>query len=275
MDHLAAGKFWDVNAEAWTKLARAGHDVYRDHLNTPAFFALLPPVTGLSGLDLGCGEGHNTRLLARRGAAMSAIDIAPTFIRHAQAEETRAPLGITYREASAVALPFADGTFDFATALMSLMDIPETERVLAEAWRVLRPGGFFQFSILHPCFHPPHRRKCRDEDNVIHAIEVGDYFVDPAGRVDEWIFGTAPESLRRGMPMFKAPRFHHPISEWLNLLLDTGFTLERFAEPCPSAETVAAHPSLQDAQVTAFFLHIRVRKTKSGNCVNPKFRSSI
>ena len=161
MNHVTVGEYWNGNAEAWSKLARAGYDVYRDHLNTPAFLELLPPVTGLQGIDLGCGEGHNTRLVARKGATMTAIDIAPVFIRLAQAEEMRAPLGITYKEASAVELPFADGTFAFATAFMSLQDIPETDQALAEAFRVLQPGGFLQFSITHPCFNPPHRRNCR------------------------------------------------------------------------------------------------------------------
>ena len=260
MDHVTAGQYWNANAEAWTMLARAGYDVYRDHLNTPAFFELLPPVTGLAGLDIGCGEGSNTRLVAKRGASMTAIDIAPIFIRHAQMEETRAPLGITYREASAVELPFAEATFDFATAFMSLMDIPETECVLAEAFRVLRPGGFLQVSILHPCFNPPHRRNCRDEERVTYAIEVGDYFVDDSGRVDEWIFGTAPESMRGRLPKFKVPRFHRPLHVWLNLLVDTGFSVERIAEPYPSNAIVLEHPSLQDAQVAAYFLHVRVRK---------------
>ena len=36
MDHTEVAEFWESNAEAWTKLARAGYDVYRDHLNTPA-----------------------------------------------------------------------------------------------------------------------------------------------------------------------------------------------------------------------------------------------
>jgi SAM-dependent methyltransferase len=195
---------------------------------------------------------------------MTAIDIAPAFIRHAQAEERRAPLGIAYHEASAVELPFAEASFDFATAFMSLMDIPEIERVLAEACRVLRPGGFLQFSITHPCFNPPHRRNCRGEDRVTYAIEVGDYFVDARGRVDEWIFGAAPESLRRGLPLFKVPRFHRTLSEWLNLLVAAGFTLEQFGEPCPSAETLEAHPSLQDAAVAAYFLHVRARKLAPG-----------
>jgi ubiquinone/menaquinone biosynthesis C-methylase UbiE len=263
MDHVEAGAYWNNNAEAWTKLARAGHDLYRDQLNTPAFLALLPPVTGLRGLDLGCGEGHNTRLVAKKGASMTAIDIAEIFIRHALAEEKRAPLGITYRQASAVALPFEAATFDFATGFMSFMDIPETEQVLAEAFRVLRPGGFLQFSILHPCFNPPHRRNLRDEERRTYAIEVGDYFAETKGRIDEWIFGHAPQSQRDQWPKFRVPRFHRPISEWLNFLVAAGFVLERFAEPCPSEEAVQAHPQLQDARVVAYFLHVRVRKPAS------------
>src|SRR5437762_241639 len=119
MDHEEAGRYWEGNADAWTRLARAGHDVYRDHLNTPAFFALLPDVTGLAGLDIGCGEGHNTRLLARRGAHMTAVDIAEAFVAHARQAEVDEPLGIEYRVASAVDLPFADRAFDFATGFMS------------------------------------------------------------------------------------------------------------------------------------------------------------
>jgi len=92
MDHREVGRFWDENAEAWTQMARAGCDVYRDYLNTPAFFDMLPDVTGLSGLDIGCGEGHNSRLLAKRCAHLTAIDISEVFIRHAGELERTAPL---------------------------------------------------------------------------------------------------------------------------------------------------------------------------------------
>jgi ubiquinone/menaquinone biosynthesis C-methylase UbiE len=260
MDHEEVGRLWNGNAEAWTKLARAGYDVYRDHLNTPAFFALLPDVAGLSGLDIGCGEGYNTRLLARRGARMTAIDIAEAFVAHARQSEIDEPLGIEYHAGSAVALPFADRAFDFATGFMSFMDVPETERVLSEAYRVLKPGGFLQFSITHPCFDTPHRRNLRDPNGRTYAIEVGDYFRNLEGEVTEWLFSAAPPEAKAGLRKFRVPRFTRTLSQWVNLLIDTGFRLERMAEPRPSDETIRECPALQDTQVVSYFLHVRARK---------------
>jgi 2-polyprenyl-3-methyl-5-hydroxy-6-metoxy-1,4-benzoquinol methylase len=78
VNHEEAGRYWEESAESWTTLARAGFDVYRDHLNTPAFFAMLPDIAGPSGVDVGCGEGYNTRLLARHGARVIGVDISPT-----------------------------------------------------------------------------------------------------------------------------------------------------------------------------------------------------
>lgn len=260
MDHEEVGRYWDENADVWTELVRAGYDHYRDGLNTPAFLEMLPDVSSLSGLDVGCGEGHNTRLLAQRGARMTAIDISKTFIRHAGEAERKQPLGIRYEVASAVDLPFDEASFDFATAFMSLMDIPETGRVLAEVFRVLRPGGFFQFSITHPCFDTPHRKNVRDEGGRTYAIEVGDYYRRQRGEVEEWIFSAAPPEVREGLRPFRMPRFTRTLSEWLNLLVETGFMLERFGEPYPDDEAVRERPGLQDAQVVAYFLHVRTRK---------------
>ncbi|HEX2739118.1 MAG TPA: class I SAM-dependent methyltransferase [Rubrobacter sp.] len=260
MDHDEVGRYWDENADVWTELVRAGYDHYRDGLNSPAFLDMLPDVNSLSGLDVGCGEGHNTRLLAQRGARITAIDISRTFIRYAREAEEGHPLGIRYQTASAVDLPFDEASFDFATAFMSLMDIPETGRVLAEVFRVLKPGGFFQFSITHPCFDTPHRKNLRDESGRTYAIEVGDYYRRQRGEVEEWIFSAAPPEVREGLRPFRMPRFTRTLSDWLNLLVETGFMLERFGEPYPSDEAVRERPGLQDAQVVAYFLHVRARK---------------
>lgn len=246
---------WEGNAETWTRQSRAGYDVYRDHNNTPAFLAMLPEVAGLTGLDIGCGEGSNTRLLAARGAVMSAIDIAPTFIRHAE----QAGGGIAFQLASGTELPFDDACFDFATAFMSLMDMPDHDLALSEAFRVLRPGGFLQFSILHPCFCPPSRRTIRNAEGIVVAVQVADYFAADDGRVEEWHFGAAPAQERAAAP-FRVPRFHRTLSSWMNLLVAARFTIEELGEPMADEAAAAAFPDIADTRVTPLFLHVRARK---------------
>lgn len=141
----------------------------------------------MMGLDVGCGDGYNTRLFAGRGARMYAVDIAPTFLRAARAAGRRQPVGIRYVQASGQELPFASGRFDFATAVMSLMDMPCHETALQECHRVLRPRGFLQFWITHPCFSPPHRRLVRSSHGRPSALEVARYFDRVDGEIDRWI----------------------------------------------------------------------------------------
>ncbi|WP_119274966.1 class I SAM-dependent methyltransferase [Taklimakanibacter deserti] len=259
-DQTDVAKHWEANAETWTKHARAGFDVYRDALNTPAFFAMLPPVAGLLGLDIACGEGSNTRLLARAGARMDAIDIAPTFIRHAEAEEEADPLGITYRVGDGMDLPYESSSFDFATSFMALMDMPDQGRVLSEIARVLKPQGFLQFSILHPCFVPPYRKTLRMPDGEVRAIEIGRYFDAIDGEVERWWFSTLPEEERSGVAPFAVPRFHRTLSQWVNLICGAGLVIEELGEPCASLELAKAEPVVADTRVAPIFLHVRARK---------------
>lgn len=260
MDHLEVGKYWNANAEAWTKLARAGYDIYRDELNTPAFFELLPEVRGRKGLDIGCGEGHNTRLLAERGATMTALDISETFIEHARTAERGTPLGITYHQGSAVALPFPDATFDFTTSFMCFMDVPEMQKVLTESFRVIKPGGFLQFSISHPCYQTPRWEWIEDENGQRSALLCGDYFAEEQGQIAQWIFGAAPKAVKMSTPEFRIPVFYRTLSTWLNGLLDAGFLLERFVEPHADAELAERVPALADTQIVPYFLIVRCRK---------------
>jgi len=260
MDHRQAGRYWESNALAWTRLARQGWDVYRDAVNTPAFLHLLPDVTGKRGLDVGCGEGHNTRLFTQRGAAMFAIDVAPTFVHLAAEMEQAQPRAIQYAVASVQELPFTAGAFDFATATMSLMDVPDQVLALREIHRVLRAGGFLQFSITHPCFFPPHRRLLRTPRGQAYAMEVGQYFERVDGRIERWLFSAAPEDAKAGLEPFAVPIFHRTLADWLNAIIQAGFILEGVAEPKADDETARRVPAVQDTRVVAYFLHVRCRK---------------
>jgi len=260
MNHYEVGKIWDGNADAWTCLSRMGCDHYRDLVNTPSFLKMLPDVVGLKGLDVGCGEGHNTRLIAKLGSNVTAFDISRTFVRHAKEFESDKPLGIHYHVASAVELPYPVETFDFVTAFMSIMDLPEQESAIREINRVLKPGGFFQFSICHPCFVTRRWRKVYEDNGEIVAVECGDYFNPIQDEIEEWIFSAAPSELKAELNPFRVPRFDLILSDWLNILIDAGFILERFCEPVADEETALQHPEVADTRIVGFFFIIRCRK---------------
>ncbi len=260
MQASEVGSYWERNAPAWIELSRAGYDVYRDALNTPAFFDMLPDVKGLSGIDLGCGEGTNTRLLAKRGARMAAIDIAPSFIGSARDLETEDPHGIAFSVGDATNLEFPAGHFDFAVAFMSFMNMPDQAKALAEAHRVLADNGFLQFSILHPCFVPPKRKTLRNADGDVYAIEVADYFRRTDGDVETWTFGAAPPEERERHAPFEVPRFHRTLGDWVDMIIGAGFSIESLQEPMADQEQAERFPDVADTRVTPIFLHFRVRK---------------
>jgi len=88
-------KEWNDAAESWLDFVRKGKDYYRDELNNPATFQLIGDVRGLLVLDLACGEGYNTRILARKGAKVVGVDFSETLIELAKQEEDEEKLGIT------------------------------------------------------------------------------------------------------------------------------------------------------------------------------------
>lgn len=260
MDTKEVARHWESNAENWTIYSRAGYDRYRDALNTPAFMEMLPAVEGLAGLDLGCGEGTNTRTVARRGARMTGLDVAPTFIAHARQTEAEDPMGIEYIVGDGEDLPFEAESFDFVTAFMSLMDMADQQKVLRGVARVLKPGGFLQFSILHPCFVPPRRRNVRNAEGDVVAVEVADYFEETDGTIDRWIFSSIPKEERDTLEPFSVPRFHRTLTNWVSMIVGAGLTIEAFGEPRASEAVARSEPVVADTRVAPIFLHVRARR---------------
>ena len=111
-----------------------------------------------------------------------------------------------------------------------------------------------------PCGSSPDSKRVKDPTGTKVARQVRRYFEHMHGTVEEWTFGAAPVELRDQMPRFRTPRFNWTLSEWLNVICDTGFMLERVNEPRPSAETVRAHPRLSDEAIVPTFLHVRCRR---------------
>lgn len=257
--HVA--RAWDSNARAWAEDVRAGHDRYRDVYTWPAFCALLPDTAGLEILDLGCGEGENTRRLARDGARMSGIDLSEGMIGLAREAEAADPLGIAYAAGSFADLsPYADATFDACVSTMALMDGPRLGDALHAAERVLRPGGWIAFSVLHPCFFMKHFRWPTNDYGEETHLEVGDYFAETVSD-DRWHFSKAQREGSTKPEPFRVPRFAHRLEDYLNAVADAGLILERAAEPRPDEKAAQDHPWLwRYRRHTPMILMILARK---------------
>jgi len=256
MERPDTRKIWEGNAPAWIELSRAGYDVNRDLVNTPAFFDLLPPVDGRFGLDLGCGEGHNTRLLAAAGAELVALDTSAPFIAAAAGVPSER---IRFVLADGAILPFRDECLDFVTGFMSLMDVAAPETTLAEVARVLEPGGFAQFSILHPFGSSPVRRWIEDADGRREMLAIADYFSE-GPLTETWTFGSQPDELRARHRPFTITYARRTLTGWFNAFTGAGLTVDAISEPCASEEVAREHPEVADSRIAPWFLHFLARK---------------
>uniref|UniRef100_A0A8C6WVM6 Si:ch211-93g23.2 n=1 Tax=Neogobius melanostomus TaxID=47308 RepID=A0A8C6WVM6_9GOBI len=104
--------------------------------NWPLFIQMSLPAP--LAVDVGCGSGQGTVLLAPYFDKVVGMDISPAQLQNAQANQT-CP-NISYRQCPAEQLPFENGTVDLVTAMTAAhwFDRP---RFLEEAYRVLKPGG--------------------------------------------------------------------------------------------------------------------------------------
>ncbi len=223
---------WDIAAEGWVDFVRTGRDYFRDCLNNPATFKLVGSVKGKKVLDLACGEGYNTKILARKGAKVTAVDRSKKLIDLARIEERRDRLDIRYYRMDANSLKgISDNSFDLVTCFMALHDIEDYEGAVAEAARVLKQGGRFVFSIPHPCFEKLMVNGAR--------ISAAEKYFDKIEYLIEWDM----ERLRK---KFKTVSFHRTLTDYSLALAKNGFFISRLDEPRPTLDAVRKHPSLKD-----------------------------
>jgi SAM-dependent methyltransferase len=141
---------YDVFADAYARANENG--LFNRWYARPAVLDLLGDVTGRRILDAGCGSGPLLGDLEELGASVAGFDASPAMVRLARqrlgdhAELTVADL--------AEPLPYDDGAFDDALAVLVLHYLEDWTRPLAELRRVLRPGGRLIVVVNHPIIPP-------------------------------------------------------------------------------------------------------------------------
>ena len=97
-------------------------------------------------LDIGCGSGNTALAVARRRAIATGVDPVPKLLDTARARAAAEKLEIEWYHGSAEALPFPDASFDLALSTFGLIFSTHPAQAVAEAARVLTPGGKLAFT---------------------------------------------------------------------------------------------------------------------------------
>ena len=181
--------------------------------------------------DLACGQGILSRRLAGLGAVVVGVDISEGMLDLARRYERDEPRGVDYVRGDASSLPeFPDEAFDGLICNLALMDIPNLEATLDTVSRVLRPGGWFVFSITHQCFLTPSRGRTSRVDGELQP-EIPDYFAEGFWR------RANPEGVRG-----KVGSHHRILSTYVNTLAQAGLRIARLVEPRAVGDLVERIP---------------------------------
>ncbi len=228
---------WNRNAAFWDERMGEGND-FVEVLIWPATEQLLELRPGERILDIACGNGLSSRRLAAMGAEVVACDFAEEMIAHAL-ERTAGHAGrIRYlvldATDEAALLALGEGQFDAAICNMALFDMAAIDPLARALARLLRPGGRFVFSVLHPCFNGPHtalvaEAEDREGDIVtVYSVKVFDY-ISPT---------VTCAAAMRGQPKPQLV-FHRPLQVLLGTYFAAGFVLDGLVEPVFPADHVS------------------------------------
>jgi SAM-dependent methyltransferase len=169
-----------------------------------------------TALDVGCGEGRFCRMLQAGGISTVGIDPTEELLRQAR---RRDPKG-DYRIGRAEALEFPDHSFDLVISYLTLIDIGDIDRAVAEMARVLKPRGTLLIANL---------------TSFATAAPDGGWFPDAGGHlrfcIDHYLDERAEWVSWRGI---RIKNWHRPLCRYMTLLLGAGLTLRHFDEPVPN-----------------------------------------
>lgn len=254
-DLNTARRDWDNASDAYADAHDRGVDYYRLNFFGPAMVEACGDVKGFEVLDLGCGTGYFSREMAKRGTKrVMGVDISSNQLDHARRHEARERLGIEYvlGDAADVVEKLPENSFHLVTACVSLVDMPDPERVIRAAYRVLRDGGRLVFTNTHALTDITDRKWVRNPDGKKVALQLGGYF-DETPFVIEWMNS-------RYKYRFKTTGNNFTLETWMRWVIRAGFIIEDFIEPVATDEAIAEWPGLDDTRIMPTFLIIVGRK---------------
>ena len=233
---------WDTNAEFWdARMGDEGNDFFRI-LQWPVMVSFLAPQPAHRILDIACGNGLTSRKLAELGASVAGIDFSTELIDLAKGRSnpddriTYQVLDATDENALLKALS-PTAPFDSALCNMALFDMAEIKPLFRALRKLLKPGGIFVFSLMHPAFN---------NSSSVHVVEEVDYEGEIKTVYSVKISRYMSSYIARGLAMREQPApqpyFERPLQYYLNAGFEAGFFLDGFEERAFPPEHPSSHP---------------------------------
>ena len=204
---------WDHSAKAWITSVTDGGDHDRRWVLDAPMLARLRRSKAADMVDIGCSEGRFCRLAQAEGLTTTGIDPTPDLLDHAS---NLAPDG-TYLRASAEALPLPDESCDLAVFYLTLIDIPDARRALAEDTRILRTAAHLLIANLSSFMTAANHDGFSRRPDHSADIHFRNY-------LKEQVYETAWRGIR-------LQNWHRPTAFYMRALLENGLTLTHFDEP--------------------------------------------
>jgi SAM-dependent methyltransferase len=207
-----AREWWNAWADEFQDAAEAEPSVAWGPGSPPGDdLGLLGDLDGTRAIELGCGGGQFGVAVSLRGADVTGVDISEEQLAYARELADEHGEDVEFVEASVTAMPMIDdGAYDLAFCAYALQWVEDLEACFDEAYRVLRDGGRFVFSVDHPFY------KLFDPETEEFRAS---YFDGEPRRVYSEAFDAEMVVYRR------------KVGEVVNLLVDAGFTVTELREP--------------------------------------------
>jgi len=211
----------------------------------PALRALLPNLSGLKVLDLGCGFGWFCRWARERGAAhVLGIDVSEKMLARARA--ATADPAITYVRADLEHLDLQAESFDVVYSSLALHYVENLSGLMSQAYGSLFPGGALVFSVEHPIFTAPSEPNW-SLNATGRKIWPVDGYLNEGPRSTNW--------LAKGVI-----KQHRTLATYINMLIRVGFVISYVEEWGPTDEQIAAQPNWADECQRPPFLLVAARR---------------
>lgn len=219
---MSAKKGWNIISKPYQETIQISlEDVHYGPISPgERELKLLGDVEGKDILEMGCGGGQNSIVLASRGAKSVGLDISEKQLEYARRLARRHGIRASFQLGSMENMNmFSDERFDIVLSSCAIGYSENYGDTFREAFRVLRRGGIFVFCVVHPIAN--RGRVVKQGERRLWGI--GNYF-DRRRRTWTWKFNKMTARFYG---------YHRTFQDYFNSLVSAGFVVEKILEPEP------------------------------------------